>query len=255
MTIDILICTLNEGIQRVPSVLMPPIEGVRYVVCMQYTDEDALDKVPMKLMMRKDVKFYVHESKGLCKNRNFALDWAEADICVIADDDNRYKPEYIERIRKAYEDHPEADIITFQAETLEGKPLHKYPAEYVSSVEMTFRTSSIKKHGLSFNEDFGIGGNKYCAGEEDIFLHDAKAKGLNIKYVPCTIVQTPAVTTGSHFVDTPLLQQTKGAVFVYRFGKANALYRTMKEGAWWMLHKGANPFPIIINMLKGIYAK
>jgi len=255
MGISILICTFNEGILRVPSVLMPPMEGVKYVVCMQYTDEEALGKVPMKMLMRKDVKFYVHEGQGLCKNRNFALDWADGDICVIADDDNRYKPEYIQNIIQAYAEHPEADIITFQAETIEGKPLHPYPADYVSSVEMTFRPSSLREKGLRFNEDFGINGNKYCAGEEDVFLTEAKQKGLNILYVPKVIVQTQAATTGTNFADNPDLQRTKGAVFLIRFGKANAIWRSVKEAGFYFVHKGKNPFIIFRNMLRGINGK
>ena len=260
MTIDILICTINEGIQKVPSVLMPPMEGVRYVVCMQYTDEAALEKVPMKMMIRKDVKLYVHEGCGLSKNRNFALEWAEADIIVIADDDNRYQPEYIERIRNAYAANPDADIICFAAESYEGKPMKVYPQAkmpyteafkrgyYPTSMEITMK----KGVDVKFDERFGLGSKTLCAGEEAVFLKDCIDNGYNALFCPDVIVRSEFDTTGSHFADNKKMQMSKGATFAYLFGKPNAIYRSVKESLWWMLHKGCNPTPILYNMVKGV---
>ena len=261
MNVDILICTINEGIEKIPSILMSPMEGVRYVVCMQYTDEKALDKVPMNVMTRKDVKLYVHESKGLSKNRNFAFDWSDADILVIADDDNRYTPEYIERIRKAYADNPNADIICFAAESYEGMAMKKYPASkmsydealrkgyYPTSMEMTMR----KGIDVTFDERFGLGSDKLCAGEEAVFMKDAIDKGYKALFIPEVIVQSQFETTGSNLVGNKQLQLSKGATFNYLFGRPDAIWRSVKEGLWYMIHQGANPFPIIMNMIKGVY--
>lgn len=260
MSLDFLVCTINEGILRVPSVLMPPMEGVRYVVCMQYTDEEALEKVPMNVMMRKDVKLYVHEGKGLSKNRNFAFDWAEADIVVIADDDNRYKPEYIESIRKAYETHPDADIICFAAESYEGKPMKVYPQEetsytdafecgyYPTSMEMTMR----RKVDIKFNENFGLGSERLCAGEEAVFMKDAVDKGYKAIFIPEVIVQSEYMTTGLGFADNPKMQMSKGATFRYLFGKKKALLYSIKESLSYLVKKGQNPFKIFKNMYKGV---
>lgn len=261
MTVDILICTINEGIQKIPSILMSPMEGVRYVVCMQYTDEKALDKVPMKMMTRKDVKLYVHEGKGLSRNRNFAFDWAEADILIVGDDDNRYTPEYIERIRKAYTDNPDADIICFAAESYEGMPMKTYPTRqipyaeavsrgyYPTSMEMTMRRGVDVK----FDERFGLGSEKLCAGEEAVFMKDATDKGYKALFIPEVIVQSKFETTGSNLVGNAQLQISKGATFNYLFGRSDAIWRSVKEGLWWMVHQGANPLPIIKNMIKGVY--
>ena len=49
MSIDILICTIDHGIQNVPGVLLEPMPGVRYVVSMQYTDSQYLDDIPSVL--------------------------------------------------------------------------------------------------------------------------------------------------------------------------------------------------------------
>jgi len=260
MNIDILICTINEGIQRVPSVLMEPMEGVRYVVCMQYTEEEALELVPMDIMKRKDVKLYIHEGKGLSRNRNFAFDWAEADILVIADDDNRYSPEYIERIRDAYKQNPDADIICFAAESYDGRQMKDYPKEkmsyteafkqgyYPTSMEITMR----KGVDVKFDERFGLGSDKLCAGEEAVFMKDCIDRGYEALFIPQVIVQSRYETTGSNFIENKQMQISKGATFAYLFGKNEAIYRSIKEGLWYMVHKGANPLVIIKNMVKGV---
>lgn len=241
------------------------MDGVGYVVSMQYTDEKALEQIPDEIKTRKDVKLHLLKGKGLSKNRNAALDLAEADILVIADDDNRYKPEYIDRIRKAYSEHKDAGIICFAAESYEGKPMKWYPAKampfddafssgyYPASIEITMRNVNVKRVGVRFNEHFGLGSEQLCAGEEDVFLKDAKGKGIGILFVPSVIVQSDPQTTGINFIGNEKMQLTKGATFNYIFGRKNAIYRSLKEGLWWMVHRGANPVPIIRNMIKGVY--
>ena len=58
MTLDVLICSLNKGIVRVQDVLLPPKEGVHYIVSYQYTDERYLDLIPEVLKQRDDVTVY-----------------------------------------------------------------------------------------------------------------------------------------------------------------------------------------------------
>ena len=248
MTLDILICTIDEGIEKVPAVLMSPRDDVKYVVSMQYTKEESKARVPAMLKERKDVTLTFLEGKGLSRNRNNALNHATSDMVVIADDDNRYTDALIDHIFEAYKAHPEADVIHFQALDLEGNPLHPYPADYVCSVEMTFR----RKVSTKFDERFGLGSPLLCAGEEDVWMKDAKDAGYQIRYVPKPIVMTPRVTTGTQFAGNPKLQMTKGATFKHVYGTANALWRTLKEAGWWMIHQKENPFPILYNMLKGI---
>lgn len=250
MTIDILICTIDNGIKRIPHMLMPPQEGISYVVSMQYTDKAYLDLIPDVLKERKDVRLTLLEGKGLSRNRNNAIAHADADILVVGDDDCKYKPEYMAAIRKAYEMHPEADIITFQALTLDGRPLHPYPAPYVCSVEITFH----RRVETLFSNRFGLGSSQFCSGEEQVWLHDAVCEGHRHIYLDIPIVQTPEETTGSQsrFSTSPALQQSKGACFNYIYGTAEAAWRSVKEAGWYMVHKHINPLPIAWNMLKGI---
>ena len=247
MTIDILICTIDEGIQKVPQVLMSPRDDVRYVVSMQYTTAEKQEQVPKVLKEREDVELVFLEGEGLSRNRNNALAHVKGDVVVMADDDNRYKDTFIHNIVEAYEIHPEADVICFQALNLEGEPLHLYTTEYVCSVEMTWR----KRVSVRFDERFGLGGKWFCAGEEQVWMKDAERAGYHILYINQPIVMTPCGTTGEHFLESKELQVSKGATFRYVYGTVSALWRTLKEAGWWMVHQGANPFPIIRNMVKG----
>lgn len=248
MTLDILICTIDEGIEKVPEVLMSPRGDVRYVVSMQYTKEEMRELVPTVLREREDVTLTFLEGKGLSRNRNNAIAHARGDIMLIADDDNRYTKELIGNIFEAYKQHPKADVIHFQALDMEGALLHAYPASYISSVEMTFR----REVKTRFDERFGLGSELLCAGEEEVWMKDARDAGYKILYIPKPIVMTPRETTGIHFLGNKRVQMSKGATFQYVYGTTNAWWRTLKEAGWWWIHKGANPFPILWNMIRGM---
>ena len=234
LTLDIMICTIG-GIFRVSDMLLPERSDVRYTISVQNPDNICQTDIPALLSSRPDVNVSFMDGTGLSRNRNNALSMATGDICLIADDDNRYLPEYI------------------QAQTYEGAPLHPYPAPYVCSVEITFRRSSIISKDLKFDERFGLGSPLLCAGEEDVFMADAQRAGLNIKYIPKVIVQTKGITTSTGFIGNKKLQITKGATFRHVYGVCGAVWRSFKEAGWYLIHKGANPLPILFNMIKGIW--
>lgn len=248
MTLEILICTIDEGIVKVPDVLMSPREDIGYVVSMQWTREEAKALVPQALRERDDVKLVFLEGKGLSRNRNNAIANASGDILLIADDDNRYTEELIGNIFEAYEAHPEADVIHFQALSLEGEPLHPYPADFVSSHELTLRRN-VK---VPFDERFGLGSEKLCAEEEQVWMKDLKDNNYNVLYVAKPIVMTRKETTGTRFVGYKKMQMSKGAAFKHVYGTGEAVWRSVKEAGWYLWHKRVNPIPILYNMLKGI---
>lgn len=249
MVLEILICTIDEGIGKVPDVLMSPRADVRYVVSMQWTREEMKGRVPDVLREREDVKLVFLEGKGLSRNRNYAMANASGDVLLIADDDNRYTDELIENIFEAYEEHPEADAIHFQALSLEGTLLHSYPADYVTSHELTLRRH-VK---VPFDERFGLGSEKLCAGEEQVWMKDLEDGNYNVLYVAKPIVMTRRETTGTRFVGCEKMQMSKGATFKYVYGTGEAVWRSVKEAGWYLWHRGVNPIPILYNMLKGIY--
>ncbi len=136
------------------------------------------------------VRFVSTRDRGLSKSRNKAVSLAQGGICAYCDNDVKYRSDYESRIMSAYERHPEADIIVFFIRRPERQePVIKGEARLgflnsmkIFSPEITFRKESLERVSLKMDEDFGAGA-RYGMGEENIFLFDAKRKGLSVWYV------------------------------------------------------------------------
>ena len=258
LTIQFLISTLGERIAQAAKVLLPPVEGVSYVVVWQRNGIGS-DALPAELKEREDVSIVEDNGKGLARSRNIALENATADLLVITDDDNRYDTAAIELIRNAFEKHPTAGLIQFQALTMEGKPLRNYPAfpytyetrprgTYFCSVELVMRR---KANLPRFDERFGLGAELGC-GEEEVFVHEAVKRGVKMIYVPQPLVRTDGATTGGRFLTDAKVQKAKGAVLCILHGKVGAWLRLCSQvmqlhGITWQKRK-----EIAHNMCLGI---
>lgn len=262
MILSILICTLNEGILAVPQILLAERKDVNYVISFQYTDSKFLLQIPELLYQRKDVSVCILQGKGLSVNRNNALANATGDIALIADDDVRYKDEYLDTILDTFRNHSDVDVALFRAKTYEGEWLKQYPnysynyknapkGTYPCSWEMTMR-KEVYDQEVRFDKRFGLGADFLSCGEEDVFMKDALAKGLNIVYFPKAIVETDCNTTGLKFLINKRVQRSKGAVFFYCFGFWNALFCCVKEALYHAIYSHANPFILFKNMYDGI---
>ena len=235
LTIQFLISTLGERIAQAAKVLLPPMEGVSYVVVWQRNGIGS-DALPAELKEREDVSIVEDNGKGLARSRNIALENATADLLVITDDDNRYDTAAIELIRNAFEKHPTAGLIQFQALSMEGKPLRNYPAfpyayetrprgTYFCSVELVMRR---KANLPRFDERFGLGAELGC-GEEEVFVHEAVKRGVKMIYVPQPLVRTDGATTGGRFLTDAAVQRAKGAVLCILHGKVGAWLRLCSQ--------------------------
>ena len=114
--LNILVSTCGEGIGKIPDMLLPQRAGVRYIVSWQH---DAGMVMPPAWAGRDDVKLFMMQGRGLSRNRNNTLKRADCGICLIADDDCRYTPDYLDNITRSYSEHPDADIILFMAQGLD----------------------------------------------------------------------------------------------------------------------------------------
>lgn len=139
-------------------------------------------------------RFFDSAQRGLTKSRNLAIEKSTADICMLSDDDEVFAPDYEERIRKAYRELPQADVIVFQIENwptaLGDAPRQlKFPKIMkVSSVQISFRRESLMKTGIRFDPLLGSGSGN-GAEEELKFLLDCQKRGLKIFYVPVTVAR------------------------------------------------------------------
>lgn len=233
--IELLICTIDDGILKATEALLPPTEGISYLISWQQPDHYHPISLPHWLTQRSDVRVVNLPGRGLSRNRNNALAFAQGDILVIADDDCRYTVEDLENVRRAYAERPEADILLFQALTLDGRPLKPYANHsfrwekrprftYLSSVEITLRR---RVSSLRFDNRFGLGCPLAC-GEEEIFVHSAIEQKMWVEYIPCPIVYTRSNTTGGKFNSNRDVRRARGGLLCRIHGPFSALLRLTK---------------------------
>ncbi|MDD2524704.1 MAG: glycosyltransferase family 2 protein [Bacteroidales bacterium] len=263
MILDVLICTIDDGIERVSKVLLPEVkDAIRYKISHQYTDSSYL-YLPEELR-REDVQISHIKGKGLCRNRNNAIQMADGDIAILADDDVRYESSYFETIACLYKDE-QIDVACFQIQTAEGEPPYKnysskpfqitqHQRHDISSIEITFRVSKIKQHSIHFDTRFGLGSDCFLSGEEDVFLHDCTIKQLQVYYFPYPIVWHPYLSTGKKEFFSKERNQTLGALTWEVYGSSSYL-----RICWYVLKKRkalfaskVSPFTYLYQMMKGI---
>ncbi len=146
------------------------------------------------------------QTRGVGKNRNLALIYASADICLFADDDVTYNDDAEDKILLEFAAHPDADIIIFHFES--DHPTRK-PPKYSKTkkwrlpnnpwgaVRIAFRLESVKKANLWFTTLFG-GGCIFPSGEDSIWLRSARKAGLTF-YVSKETVGKVSYETSSWF--------------------------------------------------------
>ncbi len=229
MTINILICSLNKGIVRVPSVMLEPREDVTYIVSYQYTDDRYLELIPDTLRERSDVQIFCYKGEGLSANRNLAMDKATADLVIFADDDARFTPDSIDLALDTFKKHADLDVAFFKASTYTGRALKDYPSQEravksipedytISTLEMVMKRSRTQSV-IRFDERFGLGTRFLTCGEEDIWLTDALRLGLKMRYFPKEIVQTSTLLKKSLVYVDAGVQRSKGAFLYYQHGQ------------------------------------
>lgn len=177
------------------------------------------------------IQYLNFEEVGVGLNRNNALMRADADICLFADDDMVYEDNYVEIIEKAFSNHPDADVIIFNLRekiitrkiiSKESKVGYLNYLRY-GTARVAVRLSSIKKHGIYFNQCFG-GGTEHCHGEDNLFLNACLKSKLKIVAVPeyiATLTEERASSWNNGYDEKYVRDQ-------------GVLFRTLSR-RWWRL--------------------
>ena len=228
MIINILIATIDSGIERVEALLLAPRPDLKYIVSHQVTEEK-FRPVPVSLH-RADVVVRQIGGRGLARNRNNALAMTDGDIAMLADDDARYRPGYFWTVLDAFRADRDMAVACFKIATPEGQPEYKEYAgsayllneeshHYISSLEIAFRPDLIKSRGIRFDERFGIGSGIISYGEEAVFIHDCIKAGLKVKYIPEYAAEHAAASTINTMNEyDPARNIFKGAYDARRYG-------------------------------------
>ena len=222
--LQILICTIGaEGIKRVCNAAHPRIAGVEYLVLWQQPDTDI--PVPEALAERTDFKVFTHRSRGISRNRNFAIEHSSAPLALMGDDDIDYSEDGILELLKQAEENRDADILLCRYKS-NGKYVKPYPEAaclyrkvpkgyYVSALEIAFRPSAVRNAGLWFNENISIGTPVLKCGEEDVFVRDALIRKLTVMVVPACVGSHDHASTSERDAKQPYFAMTHGAVMMH----------------------------------------
>ncbi len=233
-----------EGIERVARMVLPPVEGVRYVVSWQ---DSRGASVPDSLAARPDVEIYRFEGKGISANRNNAFDHCRSDIVLFSDDDLIYNKEGLMRLREVYKENPTLDLATLQSQ--HGDPSRfpagetrltvNYPAGYsVCSIEISFRRKSLG--ALRLCPELGLGAPKLGAGEDEMFLLSAIKRGKDCRFFPITVCSHPADSTGSKRRLSRAYLRASGCVIALSYPLTSFLRIPLK--AWRLSRSGRSGF-------------
>lgn len=212
------------------------------------------------------VKMVNTTERGLSRSRNMAISHAKSDICLISDDDEVFVSDVVDRVVKAYEEHPEADVISFKVDGTESSK-KKYAqkvsrvgylnAMHIASVQISFRRNSILQNGITYDPEMGAGTGHGC-GEENKFLFDCLRKGLRVVHVPVTIASLEDRGESRWFKGwTERFFLERGWATARYLGKPLAIvyavyYAIKKRKAY---GKDVSVWKALKNMVKGVFKK
>lgn len=159
--------------------------------CYEYREYEEPDGNRVQLVSTAD--------RGVGKNRNKALAFADCEYLLCADEDMIYSDGYSEIVEKAFQKCPKADIIVFRLEYLNRftpqkgeskkfKRVHIWNCMRYGTARVAIRKAAADKACLSFSTLYG-GGAKFSSGEDSLFIRDALKKGLKMYTCPIIIAK------------------------------------------------------------------
>ena len=255
MSLEIQIVTLGQaGVERIASHGLPVVPGAEYLLSIQ--DPTGAGIILPESLVRTDIRWTVHGTAGVSRNRNHALEQGTADILLVSDDDLIYSADGLQDVIKAFEEHPECDYITF---CYDGPDNKQYPAEafefkgrcprgyYLTTFELALRRTSLHK-GIRFSTDFGPGAPYYECGEDTVMMINLLRSGLRGRFEPVTIAHHPTLTTGSRAA-TPGVLRSEGAFHRLLHGPVLGLAYLLRD----VPRKHAPFFTSLRYMIQGFF--
>lgn len=200
------------------------------------------------------------DTKGVGKNRNIALTFADSDICLLADDDMVYEKDYEEKILNAFKENPGADAIIFnirttgrevkRRETKKNKRVSVLRFQNYGASRIAFRRKQLQRANICFTELFG-GGTIHGSGEDSLFLREMLRSGMKI-YTSSVCIGTVNQENSSWFRGyNETFFYDKGCLMKAMFPRMHFLYTCFYYPFRFYLISKVSPFKIGKWMRKG----
>ena len=179
--LEVLVSAVNKNVAELISQMHIVTDAVRGNQCDRYDYETVA-------VQGGGVKCFSMPERGVGLSRNTALLHASGDVVLFSDEDIILAADYEEKIRRAYKDLPDADMILFNVEVAPSRRTYwnreirrvtyrsygRYPAYSISG-----KLSALRRANVHYSLLFG-GGAKYSNGEDSLFLRDCLKAGLRI---------------------------------------------------------------------------
>ncbi|MER1956073.1 MAG: glycosyltransferase [Solibacillus sp.] len=250
---ELLLVTMNQKNHR----LIDTMNVETNIVIANQSDKFELQQF---MEENKEIKFITTNTKGVGKNRNIALLFSNADICLLADDDEIFYENYREIILEAFNKIIDADVLIFNVNMVNDNShnrinkkvikINKFNFANYGAVRIAFKRESIMRKNIWFSTKFG-GGAEFSSGEDSLFLKECLDKGLKIFAVPNFIADVKQEESSwfegyneKYFID-------KGAFISIAFPKTKyliAIYFSLK----FRKSEDLNVFKIYSLILEGI---
>ncbi len=133
-------------------------------------------------------------TRGVGRNRNVALDAADGDILLLADDDVTYRDDMPAQVLKAFAECPQADVMIFGLDMIRNGQIFETRCEPIRRIRIwnamkygtcriAIRRSALQRTHIRFHESFG-GGCPFSAGEDSLFLKSCFDHNLQVYAYP-----------------------------------------------------------------------
>ncbi|CUH80811.1 Glycosyl transferase family 2 [Tritonibacter multivorans] len=212
--LTVAISTLGAGIDRIQ--LPEPVAGIRYLVLHQCPQQVS------SVLLRADVRVVALDTVGLSNSRNAALEQAETDLLIFADDDTTLFLDGVQSLAQSLAAAPDLALaVGWRAERLPSQARRAYLTRFnsgrICAPEFMVRRSLFRTAGVRFDPDFGLGA-RFGLGEEYVFVTDALRAGLRGITLPVVTGSHPEESTGDLWSD-PTLMAARQAVIARVFGR------------------------------------
>lgn len=230
MKLFVIIATIDNRIEKVLDLLLPPNEQVVYIVSHQVTSTLSGKSIACieEIKKRKDAIYDRLMEKGVSVNRNNCFRFVKNNsICFICDDDVELCNDAFEKIIRSFEKHNDSHLISYKIKNSNTlKDFKSYPKSEqkhtirtlsgIGAIEMAFKSEVVLKYGMRFDPCFGPGNRKYPTGEDYIFAMDLYKRGFSLYFEPIVVASHPSESTGVNW--SKEVVYGKGAVFARVFG-------------------------------------